>query len=78
MIEKLAAIAYAVLAVIGALAALCAVLAKYLPAGRAKDIARDLGFRLGDAYGVLAALLASFAPKAPAAPADKKEGNDGQ
>lgn len=63
MLEKMEAVAKAVLVVIGALAALCGVLAKVLPPGRARDAARDLGFRLGDALGIVGALMQP--PKKP-------------
>jgi hypothetical protein len=47
-----------VLAVLGLVSVVAGFAAKWLPPGKAKDIARDLGMRAGDAIGVLA-------PKAP-------------
>jgi CheY-specific phosphatase CheX len=45
MLEKLEAVA----ALIGAIGTICGLLSALLPDGKAKKIARDLGFRLGDA-----------------------------
>ncbi len=51
--EKLNQIVELVLAVLGTVSVVCALLAKLLPPGKLRDIARDLGFRAGDAIGVL-------------------------
>lgn len=45
------------LAIIGLVSSVCGLLSKWLPDGKAKAIARDLGFRADDAAGVVKSLL---------------------
>jgi hypothetical protein len=42
--------------ILGLVSIVCGLLAKYLKPGKARDIARDLGFRAGDAAGVVKSL----------------------
>jgi uncharacterized protein (DUF2267 family) len=51
--EKLKDAVEILFVVLGTVSAVCGVLAKWLPEGKAKRVARDLGMRVGDALHVL-------------------------